>query len=371
MDYELMMNGTVKIGQIAPDFTATTTMGEISLKDYKEKWVVLFSHPGDFTPVCTTEMIAFSRANSYFEKMNTCLVGLSIDSNPSHLAWMYDIYCKTGIIIPFPIIADRSGEIARKYGMISNNINNTATVRNVFIIDDKQIIRTILVYPMNIGRNISEILRIVKALQTADVNNQMAPANWMPCEPMIIPMPQTFQGLQSIINQIERERNGMSWYLSFKNPEICQMETNQNCDCLGHSSQRYNQTVNLNSRDGIYNLTANNRGGMFNLGANNDVFENRQYIQKENFIERIDDFKELNRNIDEKNKEEGMNRSVDNTSTNKTEGNLNRSLDNVVNNNSLNKVEKNQTRQVEKNFAKSTNKPSEKKNSTIQWKNFR
>ena len=130
-------------------------------------------------------MIAFANANTYFNKINTCLIGLSIDSNPSHLAWMYDIYCKTGIVIPFPIIADRSGEIARKYGMISSSISNTSTVRNVFIIDDKQIVRTILVYPMNIGRNIPEILRIVKALQVSDENNQMAPANWMPCDPMI------------------------------------------------------------------------------------------------------------------------------------------------------------------------------------------
>ena len=130
MDYELMMNGTVKIGQKAPDFTAETTYGNISLEDYKGKWLVLFSHPGDFTPVCTTEMIAFSKAYHYFENLNTALLGLSIDSNPSHLAWMHDIYIMTGIVIPFPIIADRSGEIARRYGMISNDVSTTETVRN-------------------------------------------------------------------------------------------------------------------------------------------------------------------------------------------------------------------------------------------------
>ena len=123
MDYELMMNGTVKIGQRAPDFTAETTYGPVCLDDYKGKWLVLFSHPGDFTPVCTTEMIAFAQSNSYFEKLNTALLGLSIDSNPSHLAWMHDIYRMTGIVLPFPIIADRNGEIARKYGMISNDIS--------------------------------------------------------------------------------------------------------------------------------------------------------------------------------------------------------------------------------------------------------
>ena len=172
-----------------------------------------------FTPVCTTEMIAFAKANPYFERLNTCLLGLSVDSNPSHLAWIYDIYCRTGIVISFPIIADRNGEIARKYGMISSTVNNTATVRNVFIIDDKQIVRTILVYPMNIGRNIPEILRVVRALQVSDCNNQMAPVNWMPNEPMIVPMPQTFAQLQERNENIMKQQNGMNWYLSFKNPE--------------------------------------------------------------------------------------------------------------------------------------------------------
>ena len=167
MDYELLMNGNVKIGQKAPDFEAVTTCGNISLNDYKGKWLILFSHPGDFTPVCTTEMIAFTRAHTYFQNINTELLGLSVDSNSSHLAWIYDIYCRTGIQISFPIIADRNGEIARKYGMIASDISNTETVRNVFIIDDKGIIRTILIYPMNVGRFIPEILRIVKSITSS------------------------------------------------------------------------------------------------------------------------------------------------------------------------------------------------------------
>lgn len=206
----------------APDFNATTTMGEINLSDYKGKWVVLFSHPGDFTPVCTTEIIAFAKANTYFEKLNTCLIGLSVDSNPSHLAWLYDIYCKTGITIPYPIIADRNGQIARKYGMISNDISSTETVRNVFIIDDKGIVRSIFVYPINVGRNIAEIIRTVQALQTADSNNASTPANWIPCEPVIVPIPKTFTGVQERINEINQNHNGMSWYLSFKNANNCQ-----------------------------------------------------------------------------------------------------------------------------------------------------
>lgn len=254
MDYELMMNGNVKIGQPAPGFNAISTMGNINLNNYKGKWIVLFSHPGDFTPVCTTEMIAFANANTYFNKINTCLIGLSIDSNPSHMAWMYDIYCKTGIVIPFPIIADRSGEIARKYGMISNMVSNTSTVRNVFIIDDKQIVRTILVYPMNIGRNIPEILRIVRALQVADANNQMAPANWMPNEPMIVPMPQTFAELQARNTSIMQQRNGMSWYLSFKNPTNVCISSGANCPCTQENrnedstkSSELNRSLNPNT----------------------------------------------------------------------------------------------------------------------------
>ena len=172
-------------------------------------------------------MIAFAKANPYFERLNICLLGLSVDSNPSHLAWIYDIYCRTGIVIPFPIIADRNGEIARKYGMISSTVNNTATVRNVFIIDDKQIVRTILVYPMNIGRNIPEILRVVRALQVADCNNQMAPVNWMPNEPMIVPMPQTFAQLQERNENIMKQQNGMNWYLSFQNPEKLCLNENE------------------------------------------------------------------------------------------------------------------------------------------------
>ena len=224
MDYEIMMNGNVRIGMYAPDFEAQTTMGNIKLSDYKGKWIVLFSHPGDFTPVCTTEIIAFAKSNTYFEKLNTCLIGLSVDSNSSHLAWLYDIYCKTGICVPFPIIADRNGQIARKYGMISSDISNSETVRNVFIIDDKGIIRSIFVYPMNIGRYIPEILRTVTALQYSDQNNCMTPANWSPGNPMIVPPPKTFNALRERNESINKNRNGMSWYLSFKNSETKKLE---------------------------------------------------------------------------------------------------------------------------------------------------
>mgnify|MGYP002286952906 CR=1 FL=1 len=220
-----MMNGNVKIGQRAPDFEAITTFGPVKLNDYKGKWLVFFSHPGDFTPVCTTEMIAFARANTYFEQLNACLLGLSIDSNPSHLAWVNDIYLRTGIMLPFPIVADRNGQIARKYGMIANDISTTETVRNVFIIDDKGIVRTVLVYPLNIGRFIPEIIRIIQALQMADCTKGSTPANWMPNQPVIEASPKTYQQLEERTRNVKKEQNGISWYLSFKEPEEkCKLE---------------------------------------------------------------------------------------------------------------------------------------------------
>ncbi len=169
-------------------------------------------------------MIAFARANEQFERLNACLLGLSVDSNSSHLAWVYDIFCKTGIRIPFPIIADRNAQIARKYGMISSEVSTTETVRNVYIIDDKGIVRLILVYPMNVGRCIPEILRALTALQVADANQASMPANWIPCQPVILPPPQTFAQLEERKREIEKNQNGMTWYLSFKNPECCKIE---------------------------------------------------------------------------------------------------------------------------------------------------
>ena len=221
MDYELMMNGNVKIGMKAPDFEAQTTMGNISLNNYMGKWVILFSHPGDFTPVCTTEIIAFANTDTYFKERNTCLIGLSVYSNTSHLAWIYDIYLRTGIRVPFPIISDRNGTIARKYGMISNDISNTQTVRNVYIIDPNGIIRLILIYPMNVGRCIPEILRSLEALQIADKCNASTPANWILGNPVINPVPQTFNELEKKAKIISNENNCISWYLSFKDSENC------------------------------------------------------------------------------------------------------------------------------------------------------
>lgn len=208
-------NEPLKIGMKAPDFSATTTFGPLKISDYEGRWLVFFSHPGDFTPVCTTEFIAFARYYPYFVQRNACLLGLSIDSNPSHLAWVYNIYQHTGIQIPFPIVADRDASIARLYGMIAPEASKTETVRNVFIIDPKGTIRAILQYPLTNGRNIPEIIRLIDALQTTDKEKVVTPANWMPGQPVIVPYPKTYQEL------IERVQNPqglkcMDWYLCFK-----------------------------------------------------------------------------------------------------------------------------------------------------------
>lgn len=174
-------------------------------------------------------MIAFTRAQKYFNQINTELLGLSVDSNSSHLAWMYDIYCRTRIKVSFPIIADRNGQIARKYGMIASDISNTETVRNVFIIDDKGIIRTILIYPMNVGRFIPEILRVVQALQMADCAKASTGANWIPNQPLIVPMPKNYNQLEERVESINKNRNGISWYLSFQEPPRECIKENENC----------------------------------------------------------------------------------------------------------------------------------------------
>lgn len=203
------------LGAKAPNFSANTTQGPIKLSDYKGKWVVLFSHPGDFTPVCTTEFLCFAKYYSNFQKRNTELIGLSVDSNSSHLAWLYNIFLHTGIEIPFPVIDDRRMEISRLYGMISEPMSDTSTVRSVFIIDPNQILRTILYYPLTTGRNIPEIVRIIDALQTSDEQNVVTPAGWLPGMPVILPPPKTHKELKERIKSCDKNKNCMDWYLCF------------------------------------------------------------------------------------------------------------------------------------------------------------
>lgn len=198
----------------APDFTAQSTFGQISLSDYRGKWVVLFSHPGDFTPVWTTEFIAFAEQYHSFLERDTQLIGLSLDSNSSHLAWVYNIYENTGIHIPFPIVEDKTMDIAKMYGMIAPDISTKTTVRNVFIIDPQGIIRAILIYPLSNGRYIPEILRLVVALQTSDREKIATPADWFPGQPVVVPAPATYDELLKRVEQ--GEYDCIDWYLCFK-----------------------------------------------------------------------------------------------------------------------------------------------------------
>ena len=203
------------LGTKAPNFSANTTFGPIKLSDYKGKWVVLFSHPGDFTPVCTTEFLCFAKYYSNFQKRNTELIGLSVDSNSSHLAWVYNIYRNTGVEIPFPIIDDRKMKISQLYGMISEPMSDSSTVRSVFIIDPNQILRTILYYPLTTGRNIPEIVRIIDALQTSDEQKVVTPADWLPGMPVILPPPKTYKELKKRISNCEKNKECIDWYLCF------------------------------------------------------------------------------------------------------------------------------------------------------------
>ena len=209
-------NNCLTIGMKAPNFVAETTFGPLDFSCLKGKWVVFFSHPGDFTPVCTTEFIAFSQLAPYFAKKNVQLLGLSIDSNPSHLAWAYNIFISTGIQITFPIIADRDGKIAKLYGMIFPDVSTTETVRTVYIIDDKQVIRAILNYPMTNGRNIPEILRLVEAIQTSDKEKVATPANWCPGQPIVVPSPKTYSELLERV-KCPHGLKCIDWYLCYKN----------------------------------------------------------------------------------------------------------------------------------------------------------
>lgn len=210
-----MTEKTLHIGMKAPDFYATTTFGPLKLSDYVGKWVVFFSHSGDFTPVCTTEFLAFSMNCQQFAALHTCLLGLSIDSNPSHLAWVNEIEKITGVQIPFPIVADRDGEIARLYNMIAPDVSTQETVRNVYIIDPDQIIRAILIYPLTNGRYIPEILRLVTALQTTDTYHVVTPANWVSGEPVLVPPPKTYAEM------MERQNNPESLCLDCKDWFLC------------------------------------------------------------------------------------------------------------------------------------------------------
>lgn len=205
--------GLVRLNEPAPDFSATTTQGPITLSGYAGKWVVLFSHPADFTPVCTTEFVELARLNPEFEKRNTQLIGLSIDSVYAHIAWVRNIEEHFGVRVPFPVIADLDTKVAQLYGMIHPGAESTATVRCVFIIDDKRVVRAMLYYPLTNGRNIDEILRLLDALQTHDAQNVVTPANWRPGQPVIVKPPVTQQDAEKRVGEGFETRD---WYFARK-----------------------------------------------------------------------------------------------------------------------------------------------------------
>lgn len=210
-----------RIGEKAPSFRAMTTKGKLNFpEDYKGHWKILFSHPADFTPVCTTEFIAFAKLHQEFEELNTKIVGLSVDSLSSHIAWVRNIKEKIewdgnkNIDIQFPIIVDLSKKVSTLYGMIMPGESNNSCVRAVFFIDPDDIIRAIIYYPLVLGRNFDEIKRVIIGLQTADANNVAMPANWVPGKEVILHSPITTDEAQDRI-----EEEGITcteWYLCSK-----------------------------------------------------------------------------------------------------------------------------------------------------------
>lgn len=183
-----------RIGDIAPEFKAVTTQGDINFpSDYKGKWTILFSHPADFTPVCTSEFMTFASMQDEFEKLNTQLVGLSVDGLYSHIAWLRTIKEKIeykgmkDVEVKFPLIEDITMEVAKKYGMLQPGESNTKAVRAVFFIDPQSVIRAIIYYPLALGRNFDEIKRVIIALQTADNFKVAMPADWRPGDDVIVP----------------------------------------------------------------------------------------------------------------------------------------------------------------------------------------
>ena len=209
--------GIPLIGEKFPGITVQTTKGVINIpNDFKDKWVVLFSHPADFTPVCTTEFVAFAKRNDKFNKLNAELIGLSIDQVFSHIKWIEWIKDKLNVEIPFPVIADHTGKVAAKLGMIHPG-KETNTVRAVFIIDPNGVIRLMIYYPQEVGRQVDEILRALNALQVSDTKKVAIPENWPNNEligdKVIIPPPKDVVGAEKRL----KEEEGYDWWFTFKN----------------------------------------------------------------------------------------------------------------------------------------------------------
>jgi peroxiredoxin 2/4 len=184
-DTPATLSRSIRIGETAPDFRARTTLGERSLSEYRGGWLILFSHPADFTPVCTTEFIALAKSAEEFAAAGCALLGLSVDSIYSHLAWVTAIKQKFGVIVPFPIIEDPSMAIGRAYGMIDDAAIDSSKVRSTYFIDPEGVIRAITTYPHNVGRSVSEMLRLLRALQATAGGDALAPEGWQPGDKLL------------------------------------------------------------------------------------------------------------------------------------------------------------------------------------------
>lgn len=210
------------IGDTAPSFVANTTQGVVNFpEDYKGKWVILFSHPADFTPVCTTEFMTFASMMDEFKALNTELVGLSVDSLYAHIAWLRKIHelewkNYKNLEVTFPLIEDIKMEVANKYGMIQPNSSNTQAVRAVFIIDPNAKIRTILYYPLSTGRNFDEIKRIIQALQKADADSCATPADWRPGDDVIVPTAGSCGVAKERMNAKGDNTYCLDWFMCFR-----------------------------------------------------------------------------------------------------------------------------------------------------------
>ncbi len=204
-----------RLNEPAPQFSAVATTGPIKLSDYKGKWVVLFSHPADFTPVCSTEFAGFAERQADFDKRGVQLIGVSIDSIYSHIAWLRSVEQIFGKKITFPLIADLDTKVAQAYGMIHPGASSTATVRAVFVIDPNQVTRAIIYYPLTTGRNIEEIIRLVDALQLNTEKGLATPANWKPGDKVVVPAPMT---IENVDKRMKEGLDTKDWYLSLKQP---------------------------------------------------------------------------------------------------------------------------------------------------------
>jgi peroxiredoxin (alkyl hydroperoxide reductase subunit C) len=220
-------NSIPKIGEEAPDFTAVTTQSAaMNFHDWQgDSWVVLFSHPADFTPVCSTELTEFARRAGDFSAMNTKLIGLSIDSIHSHLAWLQNLKQVMGVEIPYPIIADLDMRVAQMYGMVHPGASATATVRAVFVIDPKHTVRALVYYPLNAGRNVDEIARLVTALQTADKYACALPVNWQPGDKVVVPPPKMVSEVAERMSHAGKDYDVKDFYLCLRDQPLGKVQT--------------------------------------------------------------------------------------------------------------------------------------------------